>query len=61
MTELIKKNNPFERLKKEPGWFLPNQKESIKKYFKVNDIKELLGENKLAIDWWVGNAVYIFK
>ena len=37
--------------KNKPGWFLPNQIEFIKKYFKVNDIKELFGENKLAIDW----------
>lgn len=38
--------------KEKPGWFLPEQIEVLKQYFKVNDIRELLNTGKFAIDWW---------
>lgn len=34
-----------------PGWFLPEQVEQLYKYFKVNNIEELLKKG-FAIDWW---------
>lgn len=38
-----------------PGWFLPEEIEAVKKHFGTDNIRDLLGENKLAIDWWVGD------
>ena len=35
-----------------PGWFLPQQIPMLKKRFNVEEIRDMLGENKLAIDWW---------
>ena len=36
-----------------PGWFLPNQVNSLLEYFNVKTIKELLKTGKIAIDWWM--------
>lgn len=37
-----------------PGWFLPWQVKDLLKHFGVKNIREMLGENQLAIDWWNG-------
>lgn len=41
-----------------PGWFLPSQINKLKEYFKVKTIRDLLGPERLAIDW--ANHVGIF-
>jgi len=38
-----------------PGWFKPDQIEAVMKYFKVKTVKDLLGKDKFAIDWWCGD------
>ncbi len=38
-----------------PGWFLPNQVNSLLGYFNVKTIEELLKTGKVAIDWWEGD------
>lgn len=35
-----------------PGWFLPEQMESLFAFFKISSLDNLLEGGKLAIDWW---------
>ncbi len=37
-----------------PGWFLPEQIESLLKHFKKKTIRELLESKKIVIDWYEG-------
>lgn len=41
--------------KSRPGWVKPEQAKILMEYFRVTSIRDLLGENKFAIDWWNGN------
>jgi len=36
-----------------PGWYKPDQVKKVMEYFEVKHIKDLLGKDKFAIDWWV--------
>ena len=38
-----------------PGWFKPEQIPIILKHFKVKTIRDLLGKDRFAINWWVGD------
>ena len=39
--------------KNRPGWFLPEEINSLFAHFKANNISQLLGKDKFAIDWWI--------
>ena len=42
-----------------PGWFEPSQVKAVLKHFKAKTIKDLLGKDKLAIDWWLGDPAIL--